>query len=136
MEEPFDLERGIKMTMEILPQAFTVCQVEALPVDVLETEFCFFGKTDQELSLVCPTEVAPKQTLEREDGWRGIRIAGKLEFSLIGILAELSGVLAKEHIGIFAVSTYDTDYILLKGIQLEQAVNALREHGYVVQNLA
>lgn len=124
------------MTIEILPQEFTVCQVSALPVDALETEFCFFGKTDQELSLVCPTEHVPEQTKAREDGWRGVRIAGKLEFSLVGILSEISGVLAKEHIGIFAVSTYDTDYILLKGAQLGQAVKALREHGYVVQNVA
>ena len=123
------------MLIEILPQAFTVCQVAALPVDALETEFCFFGKTDQELSLVCPTKYVPGQTIAREDGWRGIRIVGKLDFSLVGILSKISGILAKERIGIFAVSTYDTDYILLKGEQLEQAIKALYAHGYAVQNM-
>ena len=77
----------------------------------------------------------PEQTIAREDGWRGIRIVGKLDFSLVGILSNISGILAKEQIGIFAISTYDTDYILLKGEQLEQAVKALCAHGYTVQNM-
>ena len=114
------MKRGIRMLIEILPQAFTVCQVAALPVDALETEFCFFGKTDQELSLACQTKYVPEQTIAREDGWRGIRIVGKLDFSLVGILSNISGILAKEQIGIFAISTYDTDYILLKGEQLSR----------------
>lgn len=123
------------MIIEILPQEFTVCQVSTLSQTQLEAEFCFVGKTDRELSLVCQTEDVPKQTLAREDGWRGFRIAGKLEFSLVGILSKISAILAAGQIGIFAVSTYDTDYIFLKSSQLEQASDALSQAGYLVRNL-
>ena len=123
------------MIIEILPQEFTVCQVSTLSQTQLEAEFCFVGKTDRELSLVCQTEDVPKQTLAREDGWRGFRIAGTLEFSLVGILSKISTVLAAGQIGIFAVSTYDTDYIFLKSSQLEQASDALSQAGYLVRNL-
>lgn len=64
------------MTIEILPQKFTICKVPVLSANMLEEEFCFIGKTDRELSLVCWTDHVPKNTTGREDGWRGIRIAG------------------------------------------------------------
>lgn len=124
------------MTLEILPQKFTVCQVRRIPPQLLETAMCFIGRTDHELSLVCPTEYVPAQPLAREDGWRGFRIEGTLEFSLVGILSHISGILASEGIGIFAISTYDTDYILLKEQALEQAVKVLQRDGYSIQNMA
>lgn len=120
------------MKLEILPQSLTVCKVRSLSAQVLEQEVCFIGKTDQELSLVCPTEAVPGDTLAREDGWRCFRIAGQLEFSLVGILARLSEILAGEGIGIFAVSTYNTDYILVKEEDLERAVAALAAQRYDV----
>lgn len=123
------------MTLEVLPQKFSVCKIKELAEDVINAEFCFIGKTDRELSLVCPTEAVPLETIARENGWRGLRIAGTLDFSLVGILSKLSGILAEKQIGIFAVSTYDTDYILLKEAQLDLAISALRSCGYVVQNL-
>ena len=72
----------------------------------MESDLCFIGKTDEELSLVCKTEDTPANTVERDDGWRGFRIQGTLDFSLIGILSKLSGILADHKIGIFALSTY------------------------------
>lgn len=123
------------MTIEVLPQEFTVCKVQSLGREQLELPFCFVGKTDWELSLVCPTENVPNDTVVREDGWRGFRIAGTLEFSLVGILSKLSGILAAEKIGIFAVSTYDTDYILLKCDELPRAVRALEWQGYEIKFL-
>lgn len=123
------------MTIEILPQPFTVCQVSAVSQKQLEAEYCFIGKTDREVSLVCQTRDVPEQTQAREDGWRGFRIAGILEFSLVGILSKISGILAAEQIGIFAVSTYNTDYIFLKSSHLEQAADALRRAGYSVREL-
>lgn len=71
-------------------------------------------------------------TLERDDGWRGFRIQGVLDFSLIGILAKLSGILAEHQIGIFAVSTYNTDYILVKEENFERALNVLASEGYTI----
>lgn len=123
------------MTIEVLPQKFTVCKVQTISQDIRNLPFCFVGKTDQELSLVCPTESAPGDATVREDGWRGFRIAGTLEFSLVGILSKISGILAAEKIGIFAISTYDTDYILVKDDDLPRAVTALERQGYGIKFL-
>ena len=98
----------------------------------MDSEFFFIGKTDEEISLVCRTEDTPQETVERDDGWRGFRISGVLDFSLIGILSKLSGILAEKKIGIFAVSTYNTDYILVKEENFEKALLALEEEGYTV----
>ena len=84
------------------------------------------------LSLVCKTEDTPPNPVERDDGWRGFRIQGVLDFSLIGILAKLSGILAEHRIGIFAVSTYNTDYILVKEENFDAALMALEKNGYNV----
>ena len=98
----------------------------------MNAEFYFIGKTDEELSLVCRTEDTPAETIERDDGWRGFRIQGVLDFSLIGILSKLSGILAEHKIGIFAVSTYNTDYILVKEDNFENALSILSSEGYSV----
>lgn len=92
----------------------TACKVSDISEIDVNANFYFIGKTDEEVSLVCKTEDAPLNTIERDDGWREFRIQGVLNFSLIGILSKLSGILAEHQIGIFAVSTYNTDYILVK----------------------
>ena len=122
------------MTLEFLPQTFTVAKIpHHSPIP--EGEFVFTARTDTEFSLVCPTSATPENTPIREDGWRGLRIAGTLEFSLIGILAKLSAVLAEANVGIFAVSTFDTDYIFLKEENLIRAKAALQNAGYRIQKL-
>ena len=98
----------------------------------MDSDFYFIGKTDEELSLVCKTEDTPLKTIERDDGWRGFRIQGVLDFSLIGILSKLSGILAEHKIGIFAVSTYNTDYILVKEENYERTLAILASEGYTV----
>ena len=118
------------MELEILPYELTVCQVRDLSCIDLNNAFYFLGRTDREISLVCPTEDAPAATVAREDGWRGFRIRGTLDFSLVGILSRLSGALAECGIGIFAVSTYDTDYILVKKEDLDLSLDVLAAKGY------
>ncbi len=93
---------------------FSVCKVKDYSKVNLDAEFCFTGKTDEEKSLVCLTEDVPNNTIEREDGWKAFRIEEILDFSLIGILSKISALLAENKIGIFAISTYNTDYILVK----------------------
>ena len=118
------------MELKTLPYHLTVCKVaDASAVD-FSKEFYFVGKTDEEFSLVCRTEDTPLHTIEREDGWRGFRIQGTLDFSLIGILSKLTGILAENHIGIFAVSTYNTDYILVKEEHYAHALRLLADAGY------
>lgn len=121
------------MELRILEELFSVCKVrDYLQVDFGEP-FIFAGSTDDEKSLVCPTRLAPVNTVERSDGWRAFRIEGVLDFSLIGILASISNILAKEGIGIFAVSTFNTDYILTKAEQFEAALHSLELSGYVIR---
>lgn len=92
----------------------------------------FTGATDEERSLVCPTVSVPENTTDRDDGWRAFRVKGTLDFSLTGILARLSAVLAENKIGIFAISTFNTDYILTKSANFDRALAALRASGYEI----
>ena len=120
------------MELQVLPCALSVCKLASPESIDLSRDFFFLGKTDEELSLVCKTEDAPTNTLARDDGWRGFRIRGVLDFSLIGILSRLSACLAAQGIGIFAVSTYNTDYILVKAENFERALAALAAEGYSI----
>ncbi len=120
------------MELKIIEYKLSVCKVTDISDIDLASDFYFIGKTDEELSLVCKTEDTPIETLEREDGWRGFRIQGVLDFSLIGILSRLSGILAEHNIGIFAISTYNTDYILLKEENFDRALEVLASEGYTV----
>ena len=120
------------MKLKRIPYGLTVCKVEDIYAVDMDSDFYFLGKTDEEISLVCRTEDTPSLTIERDDGWRGFRIQGILDFSLIGILSKLSGILAEHEIGIFAVSTYNTDYILVKEENFERALSVLKSEGYVV----
>ena len=121
------------MTIHVLPQALTVCKVDKLSEIDLSRPLYFIAKTDEELSVVCETEHAPIKAIAREDGWRGFRIEGTLDFSLVGILSKLSGLLASVGIGLFAVSTFNTDYILVKRENLEHALKLLSENGYDIE---
>lgn len=120
------------MNIKRLPYDMTVCKVKSWEYVPVDADFFFVGKTDEEISLVCKTEDAPSCTIHREDGWKGFRIEGILDFSLVGILAKISTVLAHHQIGIFAVSTYNTDYILVKSNDFERALSVLTEEGYHV----
>lgn len=120
------------MELKKLEYDLTVCKVEAITDIDLTTDFFFVGKTDDEISLVCKTDDSPVKTTERDDGWKGFRIQGILDFSLIGILSKLSGILAENNIGIFAVSTFNTDYILVKEENFERALSVLSEEGYTI----
>ena len=117
--------------LKVLPYDLTVCKTESVSDIDFSSDFFFAGKTDEEISLVCKTEDAPEKTTEREDGWRCFRIEGQLDFSLTGILSRISAVLADAGIGIFAVSTYNTDYVLVKARDLDRSVSSLKEAGYV-----
>ena len=127
-------KRGYDMELKIIKHTLSVCKVSGVSDIDLAADFYFVGKTDEELSLVCRTEDVPENTLEREDGWRAFRIQGVLDFSLIGILSKISGILAEDEIGIFAVSTYNTDYILVKEENFEEALRVLSLEGYVIQS--
>lgn len=120
------------MRLEKIQQEFSICKIKDISAVPWEDTFCFVGKTDEELSLVCSLPYVPAETLEREDGWRAFRIQGVLDFSLVGILSKITTILAEHEIGIFAVSTYNTDYVLTKSEQYAKALKLLAEAGYTI----
>lgn len=123
------------MVLRRIAADFTICKLKGLKE--LQTfnqlsGFWFLGKTDEELSLVCETSEVVPNTIERNDGFKAFCIEGVLDFSLIGILSKISTVLADNKIGIFAVSTFNTDYILVKKEQYETALKQLEAAGYTI----
>ena len=121
------------MTIQIINEEFSVCKVADYGGIDLSAPFVFTGSTDEEKSLVCPVRLVPDNTLDREDGWRAFRIEGQLDFSLVGILADLSRILAEGEVGLFAISTFNTDYILTRSEDFESAVRLLTQAGYSVK---
>ena len=115
-----------------LNQDFSVCKVIDYSLVNLNAEYSFIGKTDEEKSLVCLTSDVPPNVIERDDGWKGFRIQGILDFSLIGILSKIAEILAKNSISIFAISTYNMDYVLIKKENYQKALDILEYSGYEV----
>ena len=121
------------LTLQVLQYTFSVCKTNSLPADIISRDFVFISKTDEELSLVCPAEFVPDSVCVREDGWNAFRISGVLDFSLTGILSPIAALMAENKIGIFAVSTFNTDYILIKNSAFQKALGLLKDSGYAVE---
>ena len=122
------------LTMKLLKEKFAVCRLDSsqsIPEWIKNSEFYSITKTEDELSIVCSQNNVPS-SIKCEKDWRILKVEGPLDFSLIGILAAISTVLAEQGISIFAVSTYDTDYILVKQKDTANAVKALVEKGYQI----
>lgn len=120
------------MRLRFLEKQFSVCKVADYSGVRLDAGYSWIGRTDEENSLVCRTEDVPFNATERSDGWRAFRIEGTLDFSLVGILAGIASVLAERQISIVALSTYNTDYVLIREERLADAVRVLRDAGYEV----
>lgn len=120
------------MEMKAIDGCFSICKLEDFSKVRFGDDFCFLAKTDEENSLVCRTDSVPENAVVRDDGWRAFRIQGVLDFSLIGILSRISALMAGNGIGIFAVSTYNTDYVLVKEGDFERALEVLRGDGCLI----
>lgn len=118
------------MILKTLDSEFSICKVGKYTHEMFSHDFVFVGKTDEENSVVLPTEFAPVDAIEREDGFVGFRIVGVLDFTLCGILSRISSILAEIKVGIFAVSTFNTDYVFVKKEQFALAKSALTKNGY------
>ena len=126
------MKQGNDMKLKVLPNDFSVCKISDVQTFPFAEPFCFFSRTDEELSLVCPVTAVPPVTEAREDGWKAFGIEGVLDFGLVGILARIASILAENGIAIFAVSTYNTDYVFIKKDYFEQALSLLNENGYEI----
>lgn len=120
-------------TLQVMAGQFAVCKLAGPQGVDLSRPFVSLTRTDAELSLVCATDAVPPGALCVEDGWRMLRVLGPLDFALVGILARISAVLAAQGVSIFALSTYDTDYILVREADCARAVNALGAAGYGIR---
>jgi len=118
------------MILEWLPGAFSICKLADVNQADLSRPFTFLSRTDEEISLVCPSLCVPSIVIREEGGYAGLRIRGPLDFSLVGILSGIAACLSREEIPIFALSTYDTDYLLLPLSMAEKAYQAFLNAGY------
>ena len=122
------------LTLTILPDSLAVCRLspaEDVPEWALIGEFVSITHTDDELSIVCAEENVPSD-VKADRGWQALKVEGPLDLALTGILASLANPLAEAQINLFAVSTFDTDYLLVKGYNLARACEVLQQAGHVV----
>ncbi len=122
------------LTLKLLTQHFAIHSLEPnspIPEQVFSADIFFIAKTFDEVSIVIPQTVLIESD-EVEKGWRALEVVGPLDFTLTGILSNISTVLANEKISIFAISTFDTDYILVKEDKVNKATDALIANHYVV----
>lgn len=121
------------LNLSILNEQYTVhrfAPTSKIPEQVFESAFYSISRTTDELSIVCPASL-PLASDKAETNWSCIKVLGPLDFLLTGILAAISAVLAEANISIFALSTFDTDYILVKAEKLAAAKTALETAGYI-----
>ncbi|NMF06829.1 ACT domain-containing protein [Clostridium beijerinckii] len=122
------------LTIRLLEEKYGVCRLnnnESIPGWIKNSDFLSITKTFDELSIVCLEKDIPNE-VKCEKEWRILKVEGQLDFSLVGILSSISTILAKSGISIFAISTYDTDYILVKEKDVDNAMKALIKNKYEV----
>ena len=124
------------MNLSLQKDRLAVCQLApdaAIPAWAAgKVSFSSISRTSEELSIVCPEGVVPKD-VKAEAGWRVFKLDGPLDFALTGILASVAAPLAQAGVSIFALSTYHTDYVLVKDQKAGEAVNALKAAGHNVR---
>jgi hypothetical protein len=123
-----------KLTIAVLEGTFAICRLDAdatLPGWVGGGPLVSTTRTRDELSVVCPQDLVPKRT-RCERGWRCLRVVGTLDFALVGVLAALVVPLAAAGVSVFAISTFDTDLLLVRESDLERAKEALRRAGHAI----
>lgn len=126
---------GAGHNLVLLAERFAICRLDreaGIPAWSTRGSFYSITRTGGELSVVCPEYLVPND-IRAERGWRALRVAGVLDFAQVGILAGLASPLAGAGISLFAVSTFDTDYMLVKEPDLGRAIEELRGNGYLAQ---
>jgi hypothetical protein len=121
-------------SLHVLDSEYTIHKYapdQSIPIQLLNTDIYWIGKTDEELSIVCESSI-DLQSDEKNAGWSCIKIQGPLELSTIGVLARITEALATANISVLALSTFDTDYILVKDNLLSKSINTLKLAGYKI----
>lgn len=128
------------MKLKILDSTFSVVKlppIETIPLWALKSDTFSITRTDEELSIVCPTECLPMNETFKdvESGWKCIKVEGVLDLSLTGILSSLTNPLTENNISIFAISTFNTDYLLVKSHSIEKAIAVLENEGHIFSDI-
>ncbi|WP_026374667.1 ACT domain-containing protein [Aestuariibacter salexigens] len=124
-----------KQTLAVLPQTFCIHSLDVdqpIPAEILQSPLYFVGKTHDELSVVAPQDINVSSANETDHDWRVLEVLGPLQLSMVGIMAEIASVLADANVSIFVVSTFETDFFLVKTQDLANATQALHQNGYDV----
>jgi hypothetical protein len=122
------------MNLDVLPGVYAICRLSAsaaVPSWTSGGAFASITRSSSELSIVCASDAVPAE-VQAQRGYRGLAVRGPLDFSLVGIMATLAGVLAAASVSIFVVSTYDTDYLFVRETDFDRATAALRSGGHTV----
>ena len=125
----------MKLSFSLLKNTFAICKFKndmEIPSSIKTSSFYSITRTVDELSLVCEQSLVPEQLSEINKDWRVLKIIGPLDFSLVGIIADISAILKSERISIFTISTYETDYILVKSADLDRAIKGLKVYGHTL----
>jgi uncharacterized protein len=123
------------LRLSVLEERLAVCRLDpgsGIPAWATPSSFFSITRTPDELSIVCPERDVPPG-VAREGGWRALRLEGPFDFGAVGVLASVAGPLAESGVGILAIATYDTDYLLVAEPQLDLAAQTLRERGHEVR---
>ncbi len=124
-----------KQTLAVLNQEFTIHSLEpdsGIPASVLSSPLFFLGKTQEELSIVVPASIEV-DSIDKDEHWRALELIGPLHLSMVGIMAQIGAVLAAAKVAIFVVSTFETDFFLVKSNKLKDAIKALESAGYTIR---
>jgi len=127
----------MNLTLSLLPEKLAICRLPpdaGVPNWAYGSRFLSITRTSDELSIVCTVAGVPKD-VKSDRGWRCLKVAGPLDLALTGVLASLANPLAEAQINIFAISTYDTDYLLVKEENLARSIDALTRSGHLVVGL-
>ncbi|NCA99657.1 MAG: ACT domain-containing protein [Clostridia bacterium] len=125
----------ISLTMKLLPGCYGICRLDKgseTPSWAVSGDLFSVTRTAEELSVVCPEQNIP-DGVKAERDWRILKVIGPLDFSLTGILAAISSALAASQISLFALSTYDTDYILVKEKDIDWAIDVLKKEQFEIE---
>jgi hypothetical protein len=131
------MNHPVTVVINIWPEVISVCRLAAaaeIPGWVKDGIFISITRTADELSIVCAEGVVPDD-VQTERGWRMLQTQGPLDFGLVGVLASITAPLAEAGVSIFAISTYDTDYVLVKDADLRRAVQALEAAGHTLRQI-
>ena len=123
----------MKLSFSLLKDTFTICKFKnemEIPSSIKASPFYSITRTADELSVVCEQSRIPEHFTEINRDWCVLKVIGPLDFSLMGIIADISAILKSEEISIFTISTYQTDYVLVKSSNVDKAIEALKTKGH------